>query len=178
MNSTLVLLCCLSQWMCRSWATSNEWTLPTHWEMIVLLSILVLWWRLIVWDLGQLPLICTQKKTQKLVRIGRVGHWRQSWLQQVVFRSASIWTILRFWKWMEMVVFPREQYSSSYHECPLLLLKFSSLPSPCCSKSLPSFCVVSLHSSLLSCIVTVVHDVTINKNCESKLPAMMRQQID
>lgn len=38
--------------------------------------------------------------------------------------------------------------------------------------------VLSLHSSLLFCIVAVVLNVIINKNSELKLPAMMRQQID
>lgn len=68
---------------------------------------------------------------------------------------------------MKYGFFLRKEYFSSYHECPLLLLKISSLPG--------TFC---FHSSVLSCIVAVVQYVTINKNCEPELPAMMRQQID
>lgn len=122
--------------------------------MFVFLSILVLWWLFIIWDTGQLPLICTQERKKKKKWRDRVIHWRQNWIQQVVFGPVSIQTISQFWKEIEMVVLPREQYFSTYHECPLLFLKFSSLPN--------TFC---FHSPLLSCIVAVVHYVTINKNC-------------
>lgn len=78
----------------------------------------------------------------------RVGHWKQSLLQQVAFRPVSFQTTSLFLKGMEMIVFPTQQYFSSSHGCPLLLLIFSSLPSTFCSKSFPSFwCCGSLQSS-------------------------------
>lgn len=96
----------------------------------------------------------------------RVGHWRQSWLLQVVFRPVSIRTTSWLWQGTEMIVFPR-------HGCfPKKAVLFcSSLSSVLCqalstqNRSLLSG-VVSLHSPLLFFVAAVVHCVTINKDCE------------
>lgn len=123
-----------------------------------------------VCDPGQLSVICTQKKKKTQTPTESSMKRNSCVLEGKLTTANSIQTSQYLNNIMLLKCGVFFQGSSTF--LPTMSAYCSSLSCVLCQA--PS----CFHSSLLSCILAVVQCVTINKNCESKLPGMMRRQTD